>query len=91
MIYQIKALGLVSTNLATKHFFLKYLGPKRPKGGGGARNDEMISSKYYFFTHVARFAQGMQNVILHIYFIIKIIFMEFLIPTIYFLLILDDV
>ena len=61
--YQIIPLGFFGTNLATKNFF-ELLEPEKVQGGGL----EMISEKS-FFTHMARFAQGMQNVILHMYFI----------------------
>ena len=67
MTYQIKPLGLVSTNLATKHFF-EILGPEKAQRGGGG-GLEMISSKNCFSTPIARFAQGKLNVIFHIYFI----------------------
>ena len=45
--YQIKPLGLVSTNLATKNFF-EILDPEKVQGGGGL---EMISEKSLFYPH----------------------------------------
>ena len=54
--HQIEPLGLLCTNLGTKTFFGKFE-PKKGSGGGDA------SEKSRFFTHFARFAQGMQNLI----------------------------
>ena len=62
--YQIKALGLVKINLGTKNFF-EVLEPEKP-----LRRGWKWWVKNRFFTCMAGFAQGMQNVILHIYFIL---------------------
>ena len=59
-----KALGLVNTIWAPNTFF-EILEPEKAQGGRGL---ELISENC-FFNQMARFAQGMQNVILHIYFI----------------------
>ena len=64
MTYQIKTLGLVRGNLGTKHFFL-ILEAQKAQGGRGLG----MKSEKSLFSHMARFAQGMQNVIVHIYFI----------------------
>ena len=76
--YQIKALGLVNINLSTKNFFFEILGPEKAQGRGGSWKGKV---KNRFFTHMARFAQGMQNVILHIYFMFKL----HIIPTLNYL------
>ena len=53
----------------TPKTFFEVLEPEKGPGGGGWGWKCQVKNR--FFTHMDRFAQGMQNVILHIYFIIN--------------------